>query len=308
MNLKSLLSICMVLLLILAFLTPGVMAKEDQKYYSNDFINNIDNSNAVSISKDDWIEIEEMVNIFLKEDGIVIENLDLSNLKKIETDNDLIFTGKIKYDVISVNSKSVSKSSNLLKSQEMAISSKLDKNEKSFKVESSSKLNQNYELNFYDNLNGEYVLEERYLMDNKLNVITTSVPIIEELSASSISPAKASGWNYPASKPPSGSIWAYNGKLRSLIAAGSIAVGAAASIVAAAASAGTLASVGVGVAVGVATWITSNLLPPGVSADFVYIDYYFTLYPRPFYNAKPALGYAHPTAPVYGEVDRYYVI
>jgi hypothetical protein len=38
MNLKSLLSICMAILLILAFLTPGVMAKENLKYYSNDFL------------------------------------------------------------------------------------------------------------------------------------------------------------------------------------------------------------------------------------------------------------------------------
>jgi len=321
LKLKPLLSIFFAILLILAFLTPGVMAKENQKYYSNNLANQIDDSNAIPLSKEDWVEIEEMVNMFLKEDGIIIENLDLSNLKKIETDDDLIFTGKVKYDIQSVNSKSIDKSiSNLSKSQEMVITSKLDKVESSFKVESSSASNQSYKFDLHKDSkggNGDYVIEERFSIDGRANVVMNSFSIPLEYSTS---PAKAwnltpNVWHDLPSNPPSGSGLVYNnGKLSSLILGGSIALGVAATVITAIATAGlsTAFSAGISVVVGfivtVATAIVSNSLPKGVSTDFVELDYFFTYYPRPFYNASPAVGYAHPTFPIYGEIDRYFVV
>jgi len=311
MNLKSLLSICMAILLILAFLTPGVMAKENQKYYSNDFfISEIDDSKAVPISKNDWAEIEELINMFLKEDGIVIENLDLSNLKKIETEDSFILVGKLKYDIQSIDSKSIVKSASMFsKSQEMSIASKFDKVDNSFRVESSSKANQNYVFDLRKDLNDEYILKESFFDNGKLNVVANQVLIPVEESSISLSniPLTPGSWHGPANNPPPGSTWAYNGKLSSLIAAGSIAVGAVVALISAA-TLGTGTSIALGIVVGVATWFTSNALPRGVSADFVYLDYYHTVYPRPFYNAHPAIGYAHPTVPIYAEIERYYVV
>ncbi|WNY27096.1 hypothetical protein [Methanolapillus ohkumae] len=302
------------LTLISTLFIPGVMAQENKKNSSNYIVKQLDDSEATYLSQEDSLEIEEIAYMLLESDGIIIENLDLSNIKKLEKNDDLILAGKITYDVKSINGKPHNLSS--LNSQEIELYTCFNKTEGTFKLESSSNNNQYYGLNLYKEIssNGEskYVSEEKYTVNGNLNaaknIIFAPDYSISDSSDNFITLA-SSGWQYPPSNPPSGSLLAYSdAKLSDIIAATSIVAGVVTAIITTAAGAGIIASATSSLVISLATLLMTSVLPDEISADYVYVDFYFTIYPRPFYNASPAIGSAHPTAPIYIEANRYYVM
>ena len=244
--------------------------------------------------------------------------MDLSNFKKIETDDNLFFTGKVKYDIQLINSKSINEFSDISKSQEMTITSKLDKVESSFKVESSSGPNQNYRLDMYKNSksgNGDYIIEERFSNGERVSVATTSLSIpVEDVSKSIISWNATPGWHNPPTNPPSNSYLIYNNaSLSNIISGGSIALGIATGALVTIATLGLGAPIALGAGalstlfVGLVTHLATAALPKNVSSKNVLFDFFYTVYPRPFYNASPAFGNADTIYPLYVELDWYLV-
>ncbi|MDR2943990.1 MAG: hypothetical protein LBU81_02740 [Methanosarcinales archaeon] len=326
-NKKIIMGICLMMFFGM-IVSPAALAQENKKVSSDFSVTQLNDPNAAYLSQEDLSEYEELIYMLLEADGVTVNNLNLSNVKKLDNDANLILAGKISYDIVSVDLKSADIKlsddfiASSLQSQELNIYTCFNKTDNTLKMESSSGKNQYYELNLNKetNSNGkiEYVFKESFIVDGNVNTFENviSSPTVSKSVVSNpnnnILAAPASGWINTPGNPPSNSILAYNdGKLSSLITAGSIVASVVAGVLVAATTAGVgglVAGAITSVVVGIATYLVSNLLPAGVSADFVYVDYYFTVYPRPFYNASPAIGYAHPTVPVYGEIDRYYQI
>ncbi|WNY27638.1 hypothetical protein [Methanolapillus ohkumae] len=290
MNKLNLVSALMVMVFLCALLSPMAMAQANEKAGSVSF----------GLNSTDRKEIEKMTYSMLELQGIQIENLDLSQIRIMENETDFILTGKITYDV---SGQSLKSSSN-----EREISSHFSRTDKSATVISTS-ADETYEMNLFmtsESLTSvEYKMEEIITKNGQTqkNVETFSQPKIT--SSSPAFGAKATKYDLPT-KAPSGSIKIYNdASLYYLLAGTSLAVSVAAS---AAATGGTAT----GITATVVLWIAELLFDEfmyrlvGVSTRDVYIDFFFTIYPRIGYNSSPAWGFAHPTVPLYGEIDYYY--
>jgi hypothetical protein len=335
---KKYLIILMTLVLISALFVPGVMAQENKKFLSDYSVNELktgkfpskeltklNDPNAAYLSKDELLEYEELIYLMLALEGIIIENLDLGGIKKLENSEDLILAGTITYDVVFIDPSLISVNPELsneimasLGTQELDIFSNINKVDFAVQSISSSRAGQYYELNLYQEMNSrgetEFILAEKHLVNGNLNtmssVISTSAVSNSAISGSGVNSLASSsgGWKDLPSNPPSGSILAYNdARASSVIAGGSIAAGVLAGLIGL--IGGPKVGLGLGVVVGVATYLASSaLLPRGISADFILLDFYYTIIPRPGYNASPAIGTANPFHPVYAEVDKYYVV
>lgn len=306
-----------VLVFITSLFIPGVMAQENEKtvLLENNLINKQDVSEAKNLSEEDRLEIENIVYIMLESEGIVIENLDLNNLKMLETSEKLILDGEIKYDIKS-ELGDIKKNSAL--DRKTKIYTILNKTDISITTESTTN-DQYYRMEVNKNTDsGNYNIEEKFIRDGVTNVYNSIILTNSEedelrKNSNEFAISKASytpipGWNYPPSNPPSNSISAYhNAKLSSVIAGGNIVISIAAGLI----GAGLGGIVGSGLSAIIVQACVSlyedYLANLGVnSTSNAYVDFYYTIYPRPGYKANPAIGYAYPTAPIYVEIYKFY--
>jgi len=99
---KKYIAILMTLVLISSLFIPGVMAQEDEKEYLKEIPQVV---NGRALTNEDESSIENLVYYFLNAEGIEIQNLDLSQLKIVDSGEIFEFGGMISYDVVNGGSQ-----------------------------------------------------------------------------------------------------------------------------------------------------------------------------------------------------------
>ncbi|WNY23499.1 hypothetical protein MmiHf6_08060 [Methanimicrococcus hongohii] len=311
---KKYFTILITLLLISALFIPGVMAQENEQRFLNETLMPIVDIPSMSALNDtEILEIADFITAMLELDGLKVENLDLSNLKYIETESGIITAGKISFEFQNTDSKSF-RNSNTFK--EFEFYSNFDYIEKSNLMVSKSKTDDEfYKINRYLDSEDEntvtYLTETTVIKDGILQKNIESSSADKEINSveqeiSSLIPTRAVV-NKP-SNPPSGSTLVYSDlKLQTVIIGGS-ALTLIAGIILGTITGGVAIPIIVGALTLAADVLLDNYLYKyNLSPQDTYMDVYQVNRLLYTYNAAPAWGDTVVVPPLclYLEITRY---
>ncbi|WP_338097591.1 hypothetical protein [Methanolapillus ohkumae] len=89
----------MAFVLVCAIFVPVAMAKEDESPFSNNAIPAYDLSQMSSLNEDETKDLENIITLLLKAEGIQISNLDVSKLNVLKENQYTVFAGSLTFSI-----------------------------------------------------------------------------------------------------------------------------------------------------------------------------------------------------------------